>query len=1524
MAVRKFNSSKILLIYCFIFFNIITNAQNTGVIFSEPSGVKTEPFNLSLTTEDDNRIIYYTLNGSEPDQNSTRYAQPIQITQTTMVSAISYLNGVADEYFSKVGFIYLSNDMSQFSSNLPLLIVENFNQGAIPAPSSTGFGMPVEGGELTPKQFVVSALYEPINGRTTFNSTPTITTNAGIKVRGSSSASFPKKSFGFDSWDKHSEEVNIRPMGMANDADWVLYGSQAQDPTYIRPIWMYELSRQIGQWAPASRVIEIFLNTTGGAISQDDFLGLYFFMEKIGRDKDKVDIEKLDASIQADDSRISGGYIIKVDRLDAEAEGFECIHNAVMQGGWGGGMRISTTNYYTPKERNMPDYQKPWIRNYISEFEDALREIPNSRRYTDFFDVDAAITHWILKAMPRDADAFALSEFMNKSRDGKIKMGPIWDFDRSAGSVDDRTTDYNNWDDGLLANYMTYGWYGYLHQDPEYFQSLKDKWFILREYELSAQNTDRIIDSLASEMQEAMTRDMELWPITRFDQTFQGEINHLKTWIKNRCDWIDNQWERPPVFYNNGNVLSGNTFTINPGYNITIQPHPNFNGTIYYTTDGTDPRLEGGGINPNASIYNSPISIINVQQIKARVYNNNTWSAIRQATFYINQDLSKLKITELHYNPQDYGTIDGQLLEFVELKNTGNQTLYLGGVNFSEGIYFTFPLSVTLAPGEFILVAKDPTSFELYYGFTVEYTYSGSLSNGGELIILSEPTGNIITQVEYDDVYPWPTSPDGNGFSLVTININPTGSQNHFSHWRASAQYGGSPRRDDVFVESPPILISEVRSNSFYPDVDAIEVYNPNSNSVDIGGWLLSNNSALNNAWTIPLGTSIPANGYLTFYQGHYVGVNMQFANNEFGGSFSIDRKGSFVYIFAADGGIASGYSHGIELEATHPNVSYGLYVNSVEEQHIVALSSATLGNPNSSPMVGPVVITEIMYNPINQDNVVGTEFLKIKNISDTTVALYDENNPNNTWRINGLSFYFPQNIVIEPDETIYLKNNDISDTEFRSRYGLMQTDKLFVYSGALDNSGETITILKPLAPESLNGEIIIPYAVVDRVKYENTLPWPEANGNGMKLKKINNNQYGNDPINWLAIEDSGVEPELFTLIVENGTGSGQVYSFSQVQIEANEAPEGQMFYRWTGEDESLFSNPNSRISTFTMPERDVRISAEYIDMMLEQIIISGDEWRYHNYGINLQTIWRGLNYNDNNWQTGRTLIGEANNVDTRIGIGSNNNRYPTIYFRKQVMIENTSTIEQALLQLKYNDGAVVYVNGVEALRTNMPVGNITYNTWATSVNNGTTFEDYAIDPTLFIEGENVVSVEIHNVNAASSDLFFDLTLTLSRGVTPGIAAKQFVNLRNGWNLVSLGLIPNNGNISDLFPNASIVKTDDKYYSINQQDYLNSLQTVNVGDAFLVFNNRNEQIEIQGNTFTGTFIYNIREGWNIIGNPRLYEYSVNTMPQEFELIKDFDEFYDFTNQEGALENIRVGKAYYLFSNNNTILYYSSE
>ena len=162
-------------------------------------------------------------------------------------------------------------------------------------------------------------------------------------------------------------------------------------------------------------------------------------------------------------------------------------------------------------------------------------------------------------------------------------------------------------------------------------------------------------------------------------------------------------------------------------------------------------------------------------------------------------------------------------------------------------------------------------------------------------------------------------------------------------------------------------------------------------------------------------------------------------------------------------------------------------------------------------------------------------------------------------------------------------------------------------------------------------------------------------------------------------------------------------------------------------------------------------------------LVNSGSVWKYLDDGSNQGTAWYGVSFDDTSWASNNASFGYGDPVTTEISFGPDGlNKYITYYFRKSVTIADASSIATATLKLRRDDGAVVYINGSEVVRSNMPVGAITYTTVASTCVSGvdeTTFFDYSIDPSVFVNGTNVIAVEIHQCNSTSSDLSFDLQI---------------------------------------------------------------------------------------------------------------------------------------------------------------------
>ena len=178
-----------------------------------------------------------------------------------------------------------------------------------------------------------------------------------------------------------------------------------------------------------------------------------------------------------------------------------------------------------------------------------------------------------------------------------------------------------------------------------------------------------------------------------------------------------------------------------------------------------------------------------------------------------------------------------------------------------------------------------------------------------------------------------------------------------------------------------------------------------------------------------------------------------------------------------------------------------------------------------------------------------------------------------------------------------------------------------------------------------------------------------------------------------------------------------------------------------------------------------------------DQVIVpTGSNWKYLDNGSNQGTAWRGTSFSDASWASGNAELGYGDGGEaTVVSYGSNSSaKYATTYFRKTVNITDASLFTSYSLQIKRDDGVVIYVNGTEVYRNNMPTGTIAYNTWASTAvsDDGASFTTVSLPTTGFVTGSNVIAVEIHQSGGTSSDISFDLGLT---GIGGGASANEVV-----------------------------------------------------------------------------------------------------------------------------------------------------
>ena len=546
--------------------------------------------------------------------------------------------------------------------------------------------------------------------------------------------------------------------------------------------------------------------------------------------------------------------------------------------------------------------------------------------------------------------------------------------------------------------------------------------------------------------------------------------------------------------------------------------HTNSTGTLFFTLNGTDPRAYGTGeVAPDAQAYSEPLRFGATIEVRARTLVGTNWSALVRATFYPPQDLSGLRMTELMYHPAAAGTVDGDEFEFIELKNAGTRSLNLGGLAFSQGIGFSFTNGTLLPPGAFWVLARNAQRFASRYGGAPPNgVYSGKLDNSGERLVLSTASGSPLREWTYQTRAPWPTLPDGFGFSLVPKNPGSASNQDAGSaqSWRASASPGGSPGREDPEPEVPVVLINEVLSNSEGGQLDAVELYNPGEVPIDLAGWFLSDDPLEPTKYGIPPNTVIAAKGYRVLTEVDFNPAPVS------GTGFAFSAYGDQVYLFSGDSqSQLTGYGHGFLFGAASAGATFGRLLISTGEDRFPLQPTGTLGSVNSGPHVGPVILTEIQYHPDATDE----EFIELKNLTSQPIPLYDPRHPTNTWQIAGAGFSFPTNQVLGPNQTALVVAGD--PESFRSAYSIGSDVLIFgPLAGRLQDGGERLSLERP---EELDAGRIA-YLTVDEVSYGDKSPWPpSADGSGPSLQRRFDATFGDDPASWLAASPTPGRPYL-------------------------------------------------------------------------------------------------------------------------------------------------------------------------------------------------------------------------------------------------------------------------------------------------------------------------------------------------------------------------------------------------------------
>ena len=419
------------------------------------------------------------------------------------------------------------------SSNLPILILSNTEPWQKIDSAWDGFEIIVRMGIIDNGSGARNNITDPHNN---YNGL------VKLKVQGSSSVAFPKRSFRITTLDALKRGTDVSLLGMPAHEDWVLKALY-QDKSLLRDDLAFRLYNQMGHYSSRSRYCEVVVN--------GEYRGIYQLLEKVKRGKDRVNISKLTPAETTGDD-LTGGYIISLDKFTAADAGWYSKYNSNSTG--------DSANFFLycyPKADSITKEQKLYIRNYFDKFEAALASATytsHTAGYRRYIDLRSFVDNFIINELSRNVDGYRASTFFYKDKESapnnKLQAGPLWDFNIAFGNASYNSgNDPRGWahEQPALTNYVPWWWKRFM-TDTVFRNELRCRYRDLRQNVLKEETLFRYIDETSSLLTESQARNFTRYPIlgqiiypnpSPAPTTWQGELAYLKWWLQERLAWMD-------------------------------------------------------------------------------------------------------------------------------------------------------------------------------------------------------------------------------------------------------------------------------------------------------------------------------------------------------------------------------------------------------------------------------------------------------------------------------------------------------------------------------------------------------------------------------------------------------------------------------------------------------------------------------------------------------------------------------------------------------------------------------------------------------------------------------------------------------------------------------------------------------------------------------------------------------------------------------------------------------------------------
>ncbi len=728
------------------------------VKFSVDRGFHAQAFDLVMRCETPGAEIRYTTNGTPPTATGGLvYREPVRIAGTTVLRAAGFLPGWLPGEVDTQTYLFTSD------------IVRQSPTGAPPAgwPSSWGanvrdygmdpdvvnhpkYGPLLDGALRSLPSFCVSMhlpdLFDPTrgiyanpgqdgrawerpmslelvypDGRDGFQ------INGGIRIRGgfSRSTGNPKHAFRFFFRPEYGRGRLVYPLfgeGAAEEFEgfdlrtfqnysWSFQGDA--NGTFLRDQFNRDVQLAMGHQAERGDYYHLFIN--------GQYWGLFNTCERpeasyaetyLGGDSDEYDVIKVEA----------GPYTILA--TDGDLRGWTALYNLVRG-------TVDDALYRRVIGQNPDGTRNAAYPVYV----DPVNLIDYMLVILYGGNLDAPISNFLGNTSPNNF--FGVWNRVTQDRGFQFF---VHDAEHTLLDVNaDRTGPYSAGNSSVTKSNPQWLWQRLLgSQDFRILVGDRIQKHLFNGGVLTPEGARSVYQRRRAEIEQAVVAESARWgdaqrgssPLMR-DEHWVPAVNRNLQFIAGRSSVLLSQLRADglhptlaaPQFNQQGGVVPS-------GFGLLMAPQ---GVDIYYTLDGSDPRLAGGSLAPAARRYTGAIRLLESSVVRARALQNSAWSALNEAEFIVAQTFNELRITEIHYHPSDTADTDGDEFEFVELKNVGSRELDISGVHFPNGISFRFPNGTRLGAGRFAVLVRNPDAFRARYpNRAVAGVYSGRLSNSGE------------------------------------------------------------------------------------------------------------------------------------------------------------------------------------------------------------------------------------------------------------------------------------------------------------------------------------------------------------------------------------------------------------------------------------------------------------------------------------------------------------------------------------------------------------------------------------------------------------------------------------------------------------------------------------------------------------------------------------------------------------------------------------------------------------------------